>query len=129
MKGNNRETGTFYEKLAGAFLQEQGYQILEYNYRCKMGEIDIIARHEGYLVFCEVKYRKNNKRGTPAEAVTLRKQRMISKCAMYYIMERGIPDIPCRFDVIGVLGYIGTGNDTNGEEQMQLIKDAFDFIS
>lgn len=126
MSGNKRETGTFYEKMAGAFLQEQGYQILEYNYRCKVGEIDIIAQHEGYLVFCEVKYRKSCKRGTPIEAVTLRKQQIISKSALYYVMEHGISGIPCRFDVIGILGY--DEGENNRKEQIQLIKNAFDFI-
>ena len=51
---NNRETGSYYERLAGAYLEQEGYEILEYNYRCKTGEIDIIAREAGYLVFCEV---------------------------------------------------------------------------
>ena len=54
---NNRETGSHYERLAGAYLEQEGYEILEYNYRCKTGEIDIIAKEAGYLVFCEVKYR------------------------------------------------------------------------
>ena len=52
---NNRETGSHYERLAGAYLEQEGYEILEYNYRCKTGEIDIIAREAGYLVFCEVR--------------------------------------------------------------------------
>ena len=52
--------GTAYEKLAGAYLEQQGYEILEYNYRCRMGEIDIVARQGGYLVFVEVKYRAEN---------------------------------------------------------------------
>lgn len=55
--------------LPGAYLEQEGYEILEYNYRCKTGEIDIIAREAGYLVFCEVKYRSSDKKGHPAEAV------------------------------------------------------------
>lgn len=60
--------GTAYEKLAGAYLEQQGYEILEYNYRCRMGEIDIVARQGGYLVFVEVKYRADNTAGNPLEA-------------------------------------------------------------
>ena len=71
--------GTAYEKLAGAYLEQQGYEILEYNYRCRMGEIDIVARQGGYLVFVEVKYRADNAAGNPLEAVTSAKQRTISK--------------------------------------------------
>ena len=52
MKKNRREIGTEYEKKAGAYLEGQGYEVLEYNYRCRMGEIDIIARDVEYLVFC-----------------------------------------------------------------------------
>ena len=68
---NNRETGSHYERLAGAYLEQEGYEILEYNYRCKTGEIDIIAREAGYLVFCEVKYRASDKKGHPADVLLI----------------------------------------------------------
>ena len=77
--------GTAYEKLAGAYLEQQGYEILEYNYRCRMGEIDIVARQGGYLVFVEVKYRADNTAGNPLEAVTAAKQRTISKMVMEHL--------------------------------------------
>ena len=54
MKQNNRAVGTAYEQIAGRFLEKKGFQILEYNYRCRAGEIDLIARDSEYLVFCEV---------------------------------------------------------------------------
>ena len=54
---SKRKTGAEYEQKAGAYLEGQGYEILEYNYRCRTGEIDIVARDGEYLVFCEVKYR------------------------------------------------------------------------
>ena len=57
MKENQREKGAYWEQKAGAYLESIGYEILEYNFRCRMGEIDIIARDGDYLVFCEVKYR------------------------------------------------------------------------
>ena len=61
--------GTAYEKMAGEYLKTQGYEILQYNFRCRMGEIDIIAKDHGYLVFIEVKYRRDKSCGHPAEAV------------------------------------------------------------
>ena len=61
--------GTAYEKLAGVYLEQQGYEILEYNYRCRMGEIDIVARQGGYLVFVEVKYRADNADKSHSECI------------------------------------------------------------
>ena len=81
--------GTAYEKMAGEYLKTQGYEILQYNFRCRMGEIDIIAKDHGYLVFIEVKYRRDKSCGHPAEAVTPRKQRTISKVASYYLLTHG----------------------------------------
>ena len=86
---NNRETGNYYERLAGAYLEQEGYEILEYNYRCKTGEIDIIAREAGYLVFCEVKYRASDKKGHPAEAVNPdQTENHFQKCTMLYDGQR-----------------------------------------
>lgn len=114
---NQREVGTSYEKKAGAFLREKGYQILEYNYRCRIGEIDIIAKDGAYLVFVEVKYRKNAKKGYPIEAVGLRKQQKISMVASYYCMQKGVwNQVLCRFDVVAVLG-----------EEMTLFQNAFEY--
>ncbi|MEI3220385.1 MAG: YraN family protein [Lachnoclostridium sp.] len=120
MKQNKRKIGALYEQTAGKYLEEQGYRILDYNFRCPLGEIDIIARDGDYLVFCEVKYRKNFKKGTPAEAVTYAKQKVISKCAMFYVMQKGYNDIPCRFDVVAI-----SGEDT--EICVDVIKNAFDY--
>lgn len=114
---NKREVGTSYEKIAGKYLEEHGYEILEYNFRCRTGEIDIIAKEKEYLVFCEVKYRNTKDKGHPFEAVSFLKQKKISKCAMYYINQKKLYDVPCRFDVIGILG-----------EEITLLKNAFDFI-
>ncbi len=112
---NKRAVGTVYEKAAGAYLEKQGYRILEYNFRCRSGEIDIIARDGEYLVFVEVKYRKDAGSGNPLEAVDARKQRTISRTALYYCMKHGYGETtPCRFDVAAVLG-----------EEITLIKNAF----
>ena len=114
---NKRTIGTENEKKAAAFLVEKGYEILEFNFRCKSGEIDIVARHEDYLVFVEVKYRDNTRKGYPLEAISVQKQRTISKCAMYYIMKYGLDNFPVRFDVVGIL-----------KNEIQLIQNAFDFV-
>ena len=96
---NNRRVGGAQETRAKMELERLGYKILESNFRCKIGEIDIIALHKGYLVFIEVKYRKNAKAGYAAEAVTRKKKQIISRVADYYIRThcRKIPS--CRFDV------------------------------
>lgn len=83
-KKNQRSVGARYEQVAGKYLEQQGYQILQYNYHCRQGEIDIIARDGEYLVFCEVKYRTDRRKGMPSEAVHIRKQQVISRCALYY---------------------------------------------
>lgn len=115
---NKRAVGTAYEKLAGAYLMQQGYEIVAYNFRCRMGEIDIVAKDGAYLVFVEVKYRSSEKNGSPLEAVDIRKQRIISKVASYYCLTHGYGETtPCRFDVVAI----------NGEEYT-LIKNAFDFV-
>lgn len=99
---NKREVGSHYEQAVGYYLEQQGYEILEYNYRCRLGEIDLIARDGEYLVFCEVKYRKNQYPGSSLEAVGLRKQQTISLVAQHYLMMHHWENRPCRFDVIGV---------------------------
>ena len=101
---NKRLTGTKYEQAAGFFLEQMGYEILEYNYRCRSGEIDIIAKDGGCLVFCEVKYRSGRGKGSPLEAVDYRKQQTIFRCASHYLTGKRLSGIPCRFDVIGIEG-------------------------
>lgn len=99
---NRRHTGAVYEQAAGYYLEQQGFEIVEYNYRCRVGEIDIVARDGEYLVFCEVKYRKSGAGGGALAAVNRKKQQTIYRCAEYYLAERRLKKIPCRFDVIGI---------------------------
>ena len=106
-KKNKRQTGAYYEREAGCYLEQMGYEILEYNYRCRFGEIDIVAKDGEYVVFCEVKYRADGRKGNPLEAVDVRKQKVIFRCAMYYLTEHHLEDVPCRFDVIGIQGKDG----------------------
>lgn len=115
---NKRTIGTDYEQKAAQYLENLGYQVLEKNFRCKMGEIDLIAKDGEYLVFIEVKYRADGKMGQPQEAVDFRKQRKICKAASYYCMLHHIPDVcPRRFDVAACMGGKWT-----------IIRDAFPYI-
>lgn len=120
MKKNKRQTGAYYEQEAGRYLERLGYEILEYNYRCRLGEIDIVAKDGGCMVFCEVKYRADGRKGSPLEAVDSRKQQVIFRCAMYYLTEHRLEDVPCRFDVIGIEGKGGMK-----EAEVTYIKNAF----
>ena len=100
---NKRKTGSEYEGLAAKWLENHGYRIVERNYRCGQGEIDLIAEKDGYLVFVEVKYRSNRGYGSPCEAVDYRKQKRISNAAAFYLRRYGyLMDQPCRFDVAQV---------------------------
>lgn len=113
---NTRKTGEHYEQVAGAFLERHGYQILEYNFRCRYAEIDIVARDGEYLVFCEIKYRSNANMCTAMEAVNSRKQHRISLAALFYLHAHHYTNFSCRFDVIGISG-----------NHIRLIKNAFQF--
>lgn len=117
MKQNNRIVGAKQEQVAGAYLKKMGYEILAYNFQTRMGEIDIIARHGEYLVFVEVKYRKTASSGHPLEAISIQKQKKISKCALYYMKMYGLEYMPVRFDVVGILG-----------EEIILVQNAFEFV-
>ena len=118
MRLNKREVGASHEKLAGAYLETQGYLILEYNFRSRRSEIDIVARDGEYLVFVEVKYRSDERNGDPLEAVDVRKQKRICQAARYYLMIHHLNmDTPCRFDVAAVRG-----------QKVELVKNAFYYI-
>ena len=108
MRENNRKKGARKEAQAAAWLEGKGLQILERNYRCRKGEIDLIAWEKGIYVFLEVKYRKGNGCGHPAEAVDEKKQKRISGSALWYLTEQGALEAPCRFDVIAVDGEVGS---------------------
>lgn len=102
---NKRAVGAAYEKKAGLFLEKQGLKILQYNFRSRMGEIDIVARDKEMTVFVEVKYRKDAGKGLPEEAVDRRKQGKICRVADYYRMIHKMGDFsPVRFDVVAICG-------------------------
>ena len=114
---NNRRVGGAQETRAMLELERLGYKILEKNFRCRIGEIDIIALHKGYLVFIEVKYRKNSRNGYAAEAVNRKKQQIISRVADYYISTHCTRFPSCRFDVAALDG-----------EMFAVYENAFEYI-
>ena len=102
---NNRKTGSHYEQQVAAFLQKQGFVILEMNFRCKSGEIDIIAKDGLYLVFVEVKYRGSYATGNALEAIDAKKTAQVRRVAQVYLYQKRYPETtPCRFDAAGVNG-------------------------
>jgi len=116
MRENKRKIGSEHEKTAVEYLIEHDYEIIEQNFYCRNGEIDIIAKNEGYLVFVEVKYRKSDKYGIPQEAVSLAKQKRIIDSSRYFCLKNKIsPYYPVRYDIVAILG-----------ENIELIKNAFE---
>ena len=109
-RGTERaELGALGERLAAEHLERQGYRILERNFRCRMGEIDLIARRENELVFTEVKLRKDASHGEAREFVTASKQRKLLLTAEYYLAARPwAQELQARFDVIEVYAPRGT---------------------
>ncbi|MCE5314369.1 MAG: YraN family protein [Armatimonadota bacterium] len=107
------------EILAASELGKRGYRIVASNYRCRYGEIDLIANEAGCLVFVEVKCRRSTKFGTPAEAVTPVKQQKLITTARHYLDELGLGDCECRFDVVEVSSSDGRLCVTD------IIRDAF----
>lgn len=103
MSSTSKQFGDVCEKLAGEFIQNKGFIIVEYNYRFGKGEIDIIAKDGEYLVFVEVKSRKNLEFGEPEYAVTKNKVNQIRKMAAAYLYEKNLGEVDCRFDVIAIL--------------------------
>ncbi len=109
------------EEIAAAWLEAKGMHILERNYRCPLGEIDIIGEMGEVLVIVEVRSRSSAIRGTPAESVGCRKQQKLRRLAAYYRQRKNIENKPCRFDVLGLL----LNEAGEGFNQIQWIPDAF----
>ena len=108
------------EDLACAELRRRGYAILARRYRTRHGEIDIIARESGALVFIEVKARRSTRFGEPCEAVHWRKQQTIGRLAAEYVLRHGIGNARCRFDVVSVV--FGDGL----RPRVEILRNAFD---
>lgn len=116
-----REIGNKGEDIAVRFIKKKGYKIIERNFNVpKVGEIDIIAKKKEYLIFVEVRLRKDILHGSGAETVDPYKQRRLIKAALTYMKLHNAMEVPARFDVISITG------DANGEYEVELIENAFE---
>ncbi|WP_406678312.1 YraN family protein [Moorella sp. ACPs] len=97
-----RRRGQRGEAAAAVYLERSGYRLLARNYRCPLGEIDIIAADGEAVVFVEVRTRSTATFGTPQESVDARKQMRLRRLAAYYLSRHGLSNRPCRFDVVAV---------------------------
>ena len=102
------------EDAAVDLLERDGYRIVERNYRCKLGELDIVARDGAVLAFVEVRSRADESHGHAAEMVTPAKQRKVARVAAWYLVDRRPRDAQMRFDVVAITGA-----------SVELIKDAW----
>jgi len=108
MNGTDRiTTGKRGESCACRELRRRGYAIVATRYRTRIGELDIIARDRGTLVFVEVKARRGDRYGAPAEAVTWQKRAKLCAMAADYLHRHRLEGVPCRFDVVAVRLDIG----------------------
>lgn len=111
-----KNKGYEYEQIAKKYLLDNEYKIVEENFTCRLGEIDIIARKDNRLHFIEVKGRADTKHGYPRESVTKNKQKRIISAAKYYFMLLGKDDLFCQFDVLEIISE---------DRQINLIENAF----
>jgi putative endonuclease len=121
MSGKNpkKDTGDQAETAACNYLQQQGLSLVERNYLCKRGEIDLIMRDKQHTVFVEVRYRRNNRFGSSAESVDWRKQAKLLATAEHYLQQHPrAAQGACRFDVVAL-------STDNGQQTIDWIPDAF----
>ena len=117
---NKRKLGTDGEDMAAEILSQNGYTILDRNFRFgRLGEIDIIAREKGYICFIEVKTRRSLNYGLPCEAVTARKQETIRRIAEIYLLRKRLKDEKLRFDIVEIV------LQTDKKNHINILKNAF----
>ena len=123
-KSNKRELGAFGEKLAKDFLKKKGYRLRESNYRCREGEIDIVAQQEDYLVFVEVRTKSSLDFGTPEESITqAKKEKLIASALTYTTTHQNIPSL-WRIDVVAI-----ELDDKGQTKRIELIENAIEQVS
>lgn len=115
---DKHQKGQLGEDIAQKHLQKQGFKVLERGFRCKLGEIDLIAKKGHDLYFVEVKTRWSDNCGDPLEAITQFKQRQIIKTAKFYLAKKRLFDVGCHLSAIGV-------NMSGTEPKFDFIEDAF----
>jgi putative endonuclease len=108
---STREKGRAGEEIAAVYLESKGYTLLEQNYFFEHAEVDIVAHDGQYIVFVEVKMRKNTIFGEPAESVTRKKQKLVMKAARAWLYERKMTGSLVRFDVIAIVKQPGRAPD------------------
>ncbi len=114
---NRKALGALGEKRAREFLKKRGYRIVETNFRCREGEIDIIARDKDYLVFVEVRTRTGSQFGTPEESITFAKREKLTSVALAYLQtHKNLPSL-WRFDVVAI--EVGSDGQTTRIEVIQ----------
>jgi len=113
------ELGKWGEDLAVKKIKGLGYKEIVRNYRCSLGEVDLIAREGDTLVFIEIKTRKDKSIGYAKEAVDARKRRQLSKVALAYMKSMECCDVKARFDVVAI-------NLDRDKPEVEVIKNAFD---
>ena len=109
------------ERLAEKYLKRKGYKIIQKNYRCKLGEIDIIAEQNKVIIFVEVRSKHSEKLGLPQDSINTAKIGQISRAALCYIKEKKLIDQTCRFDVIAI-----TFPTNSQEPKIEHIENAFE---
>jgi putative endonuclease len=102
----SRAAGTRFERLAAQFLTRAGFRVLEANYVCRGGEIDLVCDDAGTLVFVEVRARADDRHGTAAETVGGVKRARLIHAARHYLAVRVGQDVACRFDVVAITGEV-----------------------
>jgi putative endonuclease len=102
MTDGRQVLGRAAEETAAAFLRRAGFTVVERNVRFRAGEIDLVCRDEGVVVFVEVKCRRAGWDAAPAAAVSWHKQRRLTQLAQLYLKSRGLSSVRCRFDVVSV---------------------------
>lgn len=121
MTRDRKNKGDLGEQKVAEFLERRGYRILERNYRCPLGEMDIIALEGKIVVFVEVKTRSSERFGSPQAAIRPQKQRRMTAIALYYLKGQGLLDAPARFDVAAV-------SLNEGRETVTLYRNAFEAV-
>ena len=113
-----QEFGLRGEDLACEAIEKRGYAVVARRYRTRAGELDIVATHREYVVFIEVKARRDGSFGDPEEAVTDQKQQRLVWMATDYLARHGLHNVACRFDVVGV-------NTETDPPTITILEDAF----
>jgi putative endonuclease len=113
------DLGKWGEDLALKKVKKLGYRCIARNYRCPLGEVDLIARDGDTLVFIEIKTRRGRSLEYAKEAVTQRKRRQLSKAALAYMKSNGFADVKARFDVVVI-------NLNGGNQEIEVVRNAFD---